>query len=76
VSAGAEDRMAALQERVEAHEQELRSAVDELESAARRAVDVRHWIRSRPVALTLSAFAVGIWLGGRRMGSRRMGARR
>jgi len=68
--------MAALQERVEAREQELHSAVGELESAARRAVDVRHWIRSRPVALTLSAFAVGIWLGRRRLGGRRVGSRR
>jgi len=61
-----EQRLSVLRERVEEQEQELRTAVDELEHAARRVVDARHWIRSRPIALTLGAFLVGIWLGGRK----------
>lgn len=66
MSAAAEDRLVALEESVEAQEEELRSAVGELESAARRAVDARNWIRSRPLTFACGALLVGYWLGGRR----------
>lgn len=58
-------RTEVLRERVEQQHEELRSAVEALELAARRAVDVRHWIRARPGLWTAGAFLLGLWLGGR-----------
>jgi hypothetical protein len=66
VSDAPDERIGTLQHRVDVHRQELRLAVDDLEDAARRTVNVRHWIAARPVAFTFAAFAVGFWLGGRR----------
>jgi hypothetical protein len=51
---------------VERCERELADALTELGHAARAAVDPRCWIRRRPLACTVGAFAVGLWLGGRR----------
>jgi hypothetical protein len=55
-----------LRERVAEQEVELLVAVDELEDVARRVIDARHWIRSRPFLWTAGAFLVGAWLGGRK----------
>jgi hypothetical protein len=60
------ERMDVLRERVEEQEAELRFAVEDLEVAARRAIDARQWIRSRPFLWTAGAFLIGIWLGVRR----------
>ena len=61
-----EQRMEQLRESVEQQEAELRSSVEELEHVARRALDARHWIRTRPYLWAAGAFLVGAWLGGRR----------
>jgi hypothetical protein len=58
--------MEELRGQVEEQEAQLRESVVELEHVARRAVDVRHWISSRPYLWTAGAFAIGAWLGGRR----------
>jgi hypothetical protein len=59
-------RIDALRDLVEEQETELHVAVGELEVVARRAIDARYWIRSRPFAWVGGAFLVGAWLGGRR----------
>ena len=64
-SSTSDQRIEALRERVEEQQAELRVAVEELEDVARRAVDVRHWIRSRPFVWTAGALLMGAWLGGR-----------
>jgi hypothetical protein len=61
-----EQRIDALQHRVDVQREELRIAVDDLEVAARRTVDVRHWVETKPVVCVAAAFAFGFWLGGRR----------
>jgi len=66
MSSSAEERLDTLRERVEEQEVELRDAVQEFEDVARRAVDARHWIRSRPFLWAAGAFLVGAWLGGRK----------
>jgi hypothetical protein len=66
VSASADQRLDALRERVEEQEVELHDAVQNFEDVARRAIDVRHWIRSRPFLWAAGAFIVGAWLGGRK----------
>jgi len=62
----AEERIEVLRELVEEQEAELHVAVEELEVAARRSVDVRNWIRHRPFVWTAGALLLGAWLGGRR----------
>jgi hypothetical protein len=59
-------RLDSLRELVEEQETELHVAVGQLEDVARRTIDARHWIRSRPFAWVGGAFLVGAWLGGRR----------
>lgn len=66
MSSSAEERLGTLRERVEEQEVELRDAVQEFEDVTRRAVDARHWIRSRPFLCFVGAFLVGAWLGGRK----------
>ena len=66
MSSSADQRLDALRERVEEQEVELHDAVQEFEDVARRAIDVRHWIRSRPLLWATGAFLVGAWLGGRK----------
>jgi hypothetical protein len=61
-----EQRRDALRDLVEEQETELHVAVGELEDVARRAIDARYWIRSRPFVWVGGAFLVGAWLGGRR----------
>jgi len=60
-----EERIEELKELVEEQQVELHDAVEELEEVARRAVDVREWIQTRPLAWIGGAFLVGAWLGGR-----------
>ncbi len=60
-----EQRIEELQELVEEQEVALHDAVEELEHVARRAIDVRRWIQTRPLAWIGGAFLVGAWLGGR-----------
>jgi len=59
-------RLDELRELVHEQETELRVSVEELEDVARRAVDPRNWIRSRPWFWIGAAFLAGAWLGGRR----------
>jgi hypothetical protein len=66
VSSSADQRLDALRERVEEQEVELHDAVQEFEDVARRAIDARQWIRSRPYLWVVGAFLVGAWLGGRK----------
>ena len=66
MSSSAEERLDTLRERVEEQEVELHDAVQEFEDVARRAIDARHWIRSRPFLWAAGAFLVGAWLGGRK----------
>lgn len=61
-----EERIEVLRDLVEEQETELHVAVGELEEVARRVIDARHWIRSRPFLWMGGAFLVGVWLGGRR----------
>jgi len=65
VSSSSDQRLDQLRELVEEQEMELHVAVGELEDVARRAIDARHWIRSRPFLCVAGAFLVGAWLGGR-----------
>jgi hypothetical protein len=66
MSSSADQRLDTLRERVEEQEVELHDAVQEFEDVARRAIDARHWIRSRPFLWVAGAFLVGAWLGGRK----------
>lgn len=66
MSSSSDQRRDMLRERVAEQEVELLVAVDELEDVARRVIDARHWIRSRPFLWTAGAFLVGAWLGGRK----------
>jgi hypothetical protein len=66
VTSSADQRLDALRERVEEQEVELHDAVQEFEDVARRAIDARQWIRSRPFLWVAGAFFVGAWLGGRK----------
>ena len=61
-----EHRMEELREQVEEQEAQLRESVVELEHVARRSIDARHWIRTRPYLWMTGAFVIGAWLGGRR----------
>ena len=61
-----EERMEVLREQVEEQEAQLRESVVELEHVAKQAVDVRHWIRTRPYLWMAGALVMGAWLGGRR----------
>ena len=65
MSSPSDPRLDELRERVEEQEAELHVAVEELQDVARRAVDVRYWVRSRPVVWIAGAFLLGAWLGGR-----------
>jgi hypothetical protein len=58
-------RLLALRTDVARRETALRSAVSDLGVATRSAADPKHWIRERPFACVVGAFAVGLWLGGR-----------
>jgi hypothetical protein len=62
------DRIEALRERVEVQQEELQSAVAELETAARSVVDPRNWIRRRPLLWVTGSVLIGAWLGSRRSG--------
>jgi hypothetical protein len=66
VSSPSDHRLDALRELVEEQEAELHVAVEELEVVARRAIDARNWIRSRPWTWVAGALFAGAWLGGRR----------
>ena len=66
MSSSAGERLDTLRERVEEQEVELHDAVQEFEDVARRAIDARHWIRSRPFLWAAGAFLLGAWLGGRK----------
>ena len=66
MSSSSDQRLDALREQVEEQEAELHVAVEELEVVARRAIDVRNWIRSRPLVWLGGALLLGAWLGGRR----------
>ena len=66
MSSSADQRLDALRERVEEQEVELHDAMQEFEDVARRAIDARQWIRSRPFLWVAGAFLVGAWLGGRK----------
>ena len=66
MSSSADQRLDALRELVEEQEVELHDAVQEFEDMARRAIDARQWIRSRPFLWAVGAFLVGAWLGGRK----------
>lgn len=59
-------RIVHLRDRVEEEEAELRSAVRELEVAARRAVDPRFHFAHHPWLWTTGAFLLGAWWGARR----------
>ena len=61
-----EEKIEVLRDLVEEQETKLHVAVGELEDVARRTVDARHWIRSRPILSVGGAFLIGAWLGGRR----------
>jgi hypothetical protein len=61
-----DQRLDVLRDLVEEQETELHVAVGDLEVVARRAIDARHWVRSRPYVWVGGAFLVGAWLGGRR----------
>ena len=61
-----EEKIEVLRDLVEEQENKLHVAVGELEDVARRTVDARHWIRSRPFLCVGGAFLIGAWLGGRR----------
>ena len=66
MSSPSDQRLDQLRELVEEQETELHAAVGELEDVARRVIDARYWIRSRPLLCVAGAFIVGAWLGGRR----------
>ena len=66
MSYSAGERLHTLRERVEEQEAELHDAVQEFEEVARRVIDARHWIRSRPFLWAAGAFLLGAWLGGRK----------
>lgn len=57
-----EDR-AILEERAAEHRTELRTALQDLERAARARVDVRDAIRERPMPWLAGALLFGAWLG-------------
>jgi len=64
------ERLDALREGVEEQEHELHVALEELEGVARRAFDVRRWIRARPQLWIGGAFLVGAWIGVRTRANR------
>ena len=66
MSSSSDQRLDQLRELVEEQETELHVAVGELENVARRVIDARYWIRSRPFLCVAGALFVGAWLGGRR----------
>jgi hypothetical protein len=66
MSSPSDQRLDTLRELVEQQQTELHVAVGELEDVARRVIDARYWIRSRPFLWVAGALLVGAWLGGRR----------
>ena len=70
MSGSAHERRDALRDRVEEQEHELHVALEDLEGVARRAFDVRRWIRARPALWIGGALLVGAWLGARAYASR------
>lgn len=66
MSAALEDRSAVLRDRIDEQEAELRLAVRELKQATRQTFDLGHQLASHPAAWLAGAFAVGLWIGGRR----------
>jgi len=64
-NAGFTEQRADLLQSIERDRQEVRVALRELTGAAEQTFDVSERIRAAPLAWTLGAFLVGIWLGGR-----------
>jgi ElaB/YqjD/DUF883 family membrane-anchored ribosome-binding protein len=63
--AAAEEREI-LQQELEVHQRELRTAFEELKEVARSYTDPRDPIREHPVRWLGIAAAIGLWLGWRR----------
>ncbi|MCW5890826.1 MAG: hypothetical protein KIT14_09760 [bacterium] len=57
------EERAVLEHRVAEHRDELRTALHDLERAARARVDVRDAVRERPVPWLVGALLLGAWLG-------------
>lgn len=57
------EERAALEQRAVEHRNELRSALYDLERAAKASVDIRDAIRERPMPWLVGALLFGIWLG-------------
>jgi hypothetical protein len=66
MSLALQTRTVRLRDRVAESEADLRLALRDLEVAARRAVDFRHWMASHPWYCVSGAVLLGAWLGGRR----------
>lgn len=66
MSAPDDARVEALRGEVREQQQRLRYAFHELESAARRVVDLQHLFDERPWHFAGAFFALGAWLGWRR----------
>jgi hypothetical protein len=57
------EERAALEQRAAEHRNELRSALQDLERAARASVDLRDAVRERPGPWLGGALLLGLWLG-------------
>jgi hypothetical protein len=61
-----DNRTLLLRDSVAEQEAEFRGALQQLESAARRALELRNWMESHPWLCLSGAMLLGAWLGGRR----------
>jgi hypothetical protein len=52
-----------LEQRAAEHRDEIRTALHDLERAARASVDIRDAIRERPMPWLVGAALLGLWLG-------------
>lgn len=56
---------AELEASIEREQQELRSAVQDLQTVSLQIVSPRHWVSRSPYLVVVSAFVVGLYLGAR-----------
>lgn len=66
MSPAMDNRTLLLRDSVAEQEVELRCALQQLESATRRALELRNWMESHPWLCLSGAMLLGAWLGGRR----------
>lgn len=60
------DSRAELEASIEREQQELRNAVQDLQTASLQTVSPGHWAARNPYLVVAGAFAIGLYLGARR----------